>query len=157
VVAAAKAAQVHDSIERTPDGYATRVSKNGNQMWDLFTISIDMLAPSTLTFSLPMLNVKSKVGERGAKLSGGERQRVAIARTLLRQPAVMLCDEVTSALDAETEASIVSALRVVNQDRTCVIVAHRLASVAHADCILVMNQGKVSDNIRKGSKNREGP
>ena len=79
---------------------------------------------------------------------------MAIARTLLRQPDIMLCDEVTSALDAETEASIVSALRLVNQDRTCVIVAHRLASVAHADCILVMKQGKVSDNTYRGNRNQ---
>jgi len=86
---------------------------------------------------------ETRVGERGAKLSGGERQRVAIARTLLRQPGILLFDEVTSAVDAETEILITEALRRVNEGRTSVTVAHRLQSIRHCDRIIVMSQGRV--------------
>ena len=100
----------------------------------------------------------TKVGERGAALSGGERQRVAIARALMRGADTLLCDEPTSAADAETEAAIISSLRraaagggaIVSPaggggSATLVVVAHRLASVACADRIVVMESGRVAE------------
>lgn len=90
----------------------------------------------------------TRVGERGAILSGGERQRVAIARTILRAPRVMLCDEVTSAVDVATEVGIMQALKEANRNRTCVMVAHRLRTIMHADRIYVMANGKVVEEGR---------
>ena len=86
---------------------------------------------------------KSMVGERGLKLSGGEKQRVAIARTILKDPAVLILDEATSALDSRTEADIQSALRSVARNRTTLIIAHRLSTIADADEILVMDAGRI--------------
>ncbi|XP_076463743.1 ATP-binding cassette sub-family B member 6-like [Babylonia areolata] len=83
------------------------------------------------------------VGERGLKLSGGEKQRVAIARTLLKAPAIVLLDEATSALDTKTERQIQRSLEQVCENRTTVIVAHRLSTVIHAHQILVLSEGEV--------------
>ncbi|KAK4527081.1 hypothetical protein GAYE_SCF34G5003 [Galdieria yellowstonensis] len=83
------------------------------------------------------------VGERGARLSGGERQRVAIARCLLKNPTILLCDEATSALDSKTEQEITQALKQLGQNRTCIVVAHRLSTVVDADEILVLRDGRV--------------
>ncbi|WP_093454144.1 ABC transporter ATP-binding protein/permease [Sphingomonas sp. YR710] len=92
--------------------------------------------------SLP-LGYNTRVGERGLKLSGGEKQRVAIARTLLKDPPVLILDEATSALDSRTEADIQSTLRGVEQGRTTIVIAHRLSTVSHADEIIVLDQGAV--------------
>ena len=83
------------------------------------------------------------VGERGLKLSGGEKQRVAIARTILKNPGILIFDEATSALDTATEKEIQFALKEVSQDRTTVIIAHRLSTVIDADQILVLEAGKI--------------
>ncbi|MCG9024385.1 ABC transporter ATP-binding protein/permease [Laribacter hongkongensis] len=107
VIEAARAARIHEFVERLPDGYDTRV------------------------------------GERGLKLSGGEKQRVAIARTLLKNPPIMVFDEATSALDSETEKGIQSELTVISQDRTTLIIAHRLSTIVDADEIVVMEQGRI--------------
>ncbi|MBP8812605.1 MAG: ABC transporter ATP-binding protein/permease [Laribacter sp.] len=107
VIEAARAARIHEFVERLPDGYETRV------------------------------------GERGLKLSGGEKQRVAIARTLLKNPPIMVFDEATSALDSETEKGIQSELTVISQDRTTLIIAHRLSTIVDADEIVVMEQGRI--------------
>lgn len=107
VIAAAKAAHIHDFIESLPDGY------------------------------------DSAVGERGLKLSGGEKQRVAIARTLLKRPAILIFDEATSALDSRTEKRIQAELREISADCTTLIIAHRLSTVVDADQILVMEQGRI--------------
>ncbi|XP_060077739.1 ATP-binding cassette sub-family B member 6-like [Ylistrum balloti] len=88
------------------------------------------------------------VGERGLKLSGGEKQRVAIARTLLKSPAVVLLDEATSALDTKTERNIQSSLLRVCEGRTTLVVAHRLSTIIHAHQILVMEEGTV---VERGS------
>jgi ATP-binding cassette subfamily B protein len=83
------------------------------------------------------------VGERGLKLSGGEKQRVAIARTLLKDPAILILDEATSALDSATETEIQQALGVASRGRTTLVIAHRLSTISDADQILVMNDGQI--------------
>jgi len=107
VIAATRAAHIHDFIERLPDGYDTMV------------------------------------GERGLKLSGGEKQRVAIARTLLKNPAILIFDEATSALDSRTERAIQTELKAISANRTTLVIAHRLSTVVDADCILVLEQGRL--------------
>ncbi len=86
---------------------------------------------------------ETRVGERGLKLSGGEKQRVAIARTLLKAPRVVLLDEATSALDTKTERHIQRALTTVCKDRTTIVVAHRLSTITNADQILVLDDGEI--------------
>ncbi len=83
------------------------------------------------------------VGERGLKLSGGEKQRVAIARTLLKNPPILIFDEATSALDSRTEQAIQAELMRLAQNRTTLLIAHRLSTVVHADQILVMDRGRI--------------
>ena len=107
IVAAAKAAYIHDFIESLPDGYATMV------------------------------------GERGLKLSGGEKQRVAIARTLLKNPAILIFDEATSALDSKAEQAIQSQLKEIAKDKTTLVIAHRLSTIADAAQILVLDHGRI--------------
>ncbi|MCP4515610.1 MAG: ABC transporter ATP-binding protein/permease [Delftia sp.] len=107
VVAAARAARIHDFIEATPQGYATRV------------------------------------GERGLKLSGGEKQRVAIARTLLKDPPILIFDEATSALDSANERAIQAELQSAARNKTALVIAHRLSTVVDAHEILVMDAGRI--------------
>jgi len=85
----------------------------------------------------------SEVGERGLKLSGGEKQRVAIARTILKAPPILILDEATSALDTHTEREIQDALERVSRDRTTLVIAHRLSTVINADEILVLEKGEI--------------
>jgi ABC-type transport system involved in Fe-S cluster assembly fused permease/ATPase subunit len=106
---AAKLAQVHDFVQRLPEGYDTMV------------------------------------GERGLKLSGGEKQRVAIARTILKDPRILILDEATSALDTRTEQDIELALRNAAANRTTLVIAHRLSTVVDADEILVLVDGRVAE------------
>ncbi|GHA28870.1 ABC transporter ATP-binding protein [Devosia pacifica] len=87
----------------------------------------------------------TEVGERGLKLSGGEKQRVAIARTILKSPEILILDEATSALDTATEREIQSALDTVARDRTTLVIAHRLSTVVDADEILVLRDGQVAE------------
>jgi ABC-type transport system involved in Fe-S cluster assembly fused permease/ATPase subunit len=107
VIAAAKAAYIHDFIESLPDGYNTMV------------------------------------GERGLKLSGGEKQRVAIARTLLKNPAILIFDEATSALDSKSEQAIQAQLKEIAKNRTTLVIAHRLSTIADAAQILVLDHGRI--------------
>jgi ATP-binding cassette subfamily B protein len=88
----------------------------------------------------------TEVGERGLKLSGGEKQRVAIARTLVKDPPIMLLDEATSALDSRTEQDILTTLHKVSEHRTSISIAHRLSTVADADRILVLDQGRLAES-----------
>jgi ATP-binding cassette subfamily B protein len=109
VIAAARAAHIHDFIESLPNGYET------------------------------------SVGERGLKLSGGEKQRVAIARTLLKDPRILIFDEATSALDSRSERAIQHELEQIARERTTLIIAHRLSTVVHAEQIIVMDRGRIAE------------
>jgi ATP-binding cassette subfamily B protein len=115
IVAAARAASIHDFIESLPDGYATMV------------------------------------GERGLKLSGGEKQRVAIARTLLKNPAILIFDEATSALDSKSEQAIQAQLKDIARNRTTLVIAHRLSTIADAQQIIVLDHGKIVERGTHGS------
>jgi len=112
VVAAAKAARIHEFIAGLPEGYETMV------------------------------------GERGLKLSGGEKQRVAIARTILKDPPILILDEATSALDTHTEREIQAELKRLGENRTVLMIAHRLSTVVDADEIVVLDGGRV---VERGS------
>jgi len=109
VIAAAKAANAHDFIQKLPNGYDTLV------------------------------------GERGVKLSGGQKQRIAIARVFLKNPPILIFDEATSALDLESEHLIQESMEKLASDRTTFIVAHRLATITHADRIVVIEHGEITE------------
>jgi ATP-binding cassette, subfamily B, bacterial MsbA len=107
VIRAAKVANAHEFIERTPEGYQTNI------------------------------------GDRGGKLSGGQRQRISIARAILKNPPILILDEATSALDTESEKLVQEALYNIMQNRTSIVIAHRLSTVVNADLICVMHQGEI--------------
>jgi ATP-binding cassette subfamily B protein len=96
------------------------------------------------------------LGERGVRLSGGERQRIAIARAVLREPALLLLDEATSALDAESERLVQDALLHLMAERTSIVIAHRLATVREADRILVLDQGRIVAEGRHAQLQAQG-
>ncbi|MCW2495533.1 ABC transporter ATP-binding protein [Jatrophihabitans sp.] len=110
IVAAARAAQIHDLIVDLPDGYDTLV------------------------------------GSRGHRFSGGEKQRIAIARTLLRDPRVLVLDEATSALDTKTERAVQAAFEALSRGRTTITIAHRLSTVRNADQIAVIGHGRIAES-----------
>ncbi|KAJ3165297.1 ATP-binding cassette sub- B member 6, mitochondrial, partial [Irineochytrium annulatum] len=98
----------------------------------------------------------TRVGERGLRLSGGEKQRVAIARTLLKDPAIVLLDEATSALDNTTEALIQRSLKELTDRKTTITIAHRLSTIVDADCILVMKDGRIVEQGRHADLMQRG-
>jgi ATP-binding cassette, subfamily B, heavy metal transporter len=99
---------------------------------------------------------QTKVGERGLKLSGGEKQRVAIARTLLKNPAILIFDEATSALDSKAEQAIQAELKAIAKTRSTLVIAHRLSTIADADQILVLDQGKIMERGTHGQLLAQG-
>ena len=115
--------------------------------------AIDDAQLRSLIASLPE-GTKTLVGERGIRLSGGERQRIAIARALYRNPEVLIFDEATSALDNETEARLMETIYGLSQNRTVIMVAHRLTTLKGCDRIIVMNEGKVSGMENKAEQKR---
>jgi ATP-binding cassette subfamily B protein len=114
LVAAAKAAQIHDLLVSLPDGY------------------------------------KTMVGERGYRFSGGEKQRLAIARTMLRNPPVLVLDEATSALDTQTEKAVLDSIDALSAGRTTITIAHRLSTIRDADEIVVLDQGVIAERGTHG-------
>lgn len=94
------------------------------------------------------LGLDTVVGERGVKLSGGQKQRLAIARMFLKNPPILILDEATSALDTETEAAIQQSLAELAAGRTTLIIAHRLATIKHADRIVVVNEDGIAEQGR---------
>lgn len=98
----------------------------------------------------------TRVGERGLKLSGGEKQRVAIARTLVKNPPILILDEATSALDSRTEADIQATLEAIERGRTTIVIAHRLSTVVHADRIVVLEAGRVAEQGTHAELLRQG-
>ena len=94
--------------------------------------------------SLPN-GLETMVGDRGHRLSGGEKQRLAIARLLLKSPSIVILDEATSSLDTESEKWVQDALNNLMKDRTSIIIAHRLSTVRHADVIVVLDQGSITE------------
>jgi ATP-binding cassette subfamily B protein len=100
---------------------------------------------------LTQRSLRGHIGERGLKLSGGQRQRLAIARMFLKNPPILILDEATSALDTETEHVIQLALTELAENRTTLIIAHRLATIRHADRILVVTE----DGIAEEGKHEE--
>jgi subfamily B ATP-binding cassette protein MsbA len=87
----------------------------------------------------------TNIGERGSKLSGGERQRVTIARAVLKNPPILILDEATSSLVTESERLVQDALNHLMEDRTSLVIAHRLSTVRHADEIIVLSKGKIAE------------
>ena len=115
------------------------------QVWQ----AIELAHLKDFILSLPKKQ-DTKVGERGLKLSGGEKQRVAIARTLLKRPPILVFDEATSALDSGSEQAILNALNDISKGHTSLVIAHRLSTILDADRILVMHQGRI---VEQGTHN----
>ena len=88
----------------------------------------------------------TRIGERGQKLSGGQRQRLALARAILKNPPILILDEATSAVDNETEAAIQRSLETISRNRTTLVIAHRLSTVRHADCIYLLQEGRIVES-----------
>ena len=124
-------------------GYNIEYGRPGATM-DEVRLAANMAQVGTFIDALPK-GYDTPVGERGLKLSGGEKQRVAIARTILKSPSILILDEATSALDTKTERDIQQALDEVSRNRTTVVIAHRLSTVVNADEILVLREGQVAE------------
>ena len=90
------------------------------------------------------------IGDRGGKLSGGERQRLTVARAVLKNPPILILDEATSSLDSASEKLVQDALSKLMQGRTTIVIAHRLATIQHADEIIVVHEGKIAEQGNHG-------
>ncbi|EEC84043.1 hypothetical protein OsI_30303 [Oryza sativa Indica Group] len=128
---AARVANAHSFIVKLPDAYNTQASI--------------LLLPSISFVSLVVVAAAAAVGERGLQLSGGQKQRIAIARAMLRNPAILLLDEATSALDSESEKLVQEALDRFMIGRTTLVIAHRLSTIRKADLVAVLQGGAISE------------
>jgi ATP-binding cassette subfamily B protein len=126
----------HDTI-RANLLYA-RPGASDREIWD----ALEAAQIATLVRGLPD-GLETVVGDRGYRLSGGERQRLAIARLLLKAPAIVVLDEATAHLDSESEAAVQRALDAALEGRTSLVIAHRLSTVRNADLILVVDGGRI--------------
>ena len=104
----------------------------------------DFAAASDFIEKLPK-SYETLIGENGIKLSGGQKQRVSIARAVLKNSPIILLDEATSSLDAESEEKVQNAIMKLTKNKTTLVIAHRLSTIIRADKIIVMNQGKIAD------------
>jgi ATP-binding cassette subfamily B protein len=121
--------------------------------WDASDAEVEeaaRLAQIDAFIRMAPMGYETQVGERGLKLSGGEKQRVAIARTVLKAPPILVLDEATSALDSHTEHEIQDALDRVSRNRTSLVIAHRLSTVVGADEIIVLDQGRIAERGTHG-------
>jgi ATP-binding cassette, subfamily B, heavy metal transporter len=122
--------------------------------WDASDAEVEeaaRLAQIDTLIRMAPLGYETQVGERGLKLSGGEKQRVAIARTVLKAPPILVLDEATSALDSHTEHEIQGALDRVSHNRTSLVIAHRLSTIVAADEIIVLDQGRIVERGTHGA------
>ena len=134
----------YGSFDKTPPSFPPkRGEERGESLINSEIISAAKIAEAhEFILQLPQ-GYETIVGERGQKLSGGQRQRIAIARAVLKNPPILILDEATSAVDNETEAAIQLSLEKITVNRTTIAIAHRLSTVRNADCIYVMEHGKL--------------
>nr|WP_321262897.1 ABC transporter ATP-binding protein [uncultured Sphaerochaeta sp.] len=118
-----------------------KVDATDDQLW----LALDAANLGDFVRSLP-LGLDTQVGERGTLLSGGQKQRISIARVFLKNPQILIFDEATSSLDTESEELINEAFHRLSKGRTAIVIAHRLTTVKHADCILVLDEGKLVES-----------
>lgn len=123
-----------------------RVDASDEEVWQ----AVRVAHLDSFIHSLPK-GLETRVGERGLKLSGGEKQRVAIARTILKSPPILVFDEATSSLDSKSESSILQAMREIASEHTSLVIAHRLSTVVDADEIIVLDQGRI---VEQGSHDK---
>ncbi len=121
-----------------------KVDATDDQLW----LALDAANLGNFVRSLPPLGLDTQVGERGGTLlSGGQKQRISIARVFLKNPPqILIFDEATSSLDTESEELINEAFHRLSKGRTAIVIAHRLTTVKHADCILVLDEGKLVES-----------
>ncbi|MXI86435.1 ABC transporter ATP-binding protein [Sphaerochaeta halotolerans] len=118
-----------------------KVDATDDQLW----LALDAANLGNFVRSLP-LGLDTQVGERGTLLSGGQKQRISIARVFLKNPQILIFDEATSSLDTESEELINEAFHRLSKGRTAIVIAHRLTTIKHADCILVLDEGKLVES-----------
>ncbi|MBR7791977.1 ABC transporter ATP-binding protein [Undibacterium sp. FT147W] len=125
---------------------AENIAYGSNNVSETAIAAAAQAAEATEFISKLPLGFATRIGERGQKLSGGQRQRLALARAILKNPPVLILDEATSAVDNETEAAIQRSLDVVSRDRTTIVIAHRLSTVRQADCIYLLEAGRIVES-----------
>ena len=132
--------QAHGGLERQSG------ENDGDEVSDAAIYAAAKAAEALEFIEKLPLGFATRVGERGQKLSGGQRQRLALARAILKNPPILILDEATSAVDNETEAAIQRSLNVISRNRTTIVIAHRLSTVRQADCIYLVEGGRITES-----------